>query len=283
MSFFNNSPLIPAYKIQVIKTSPYTPRANGRNERVNGLIKKALIHIDPKLEAWTSKLILVGQLYNLTPDFIGFSPYYLLFGIRRNDVLYEAILNSLGSSEIVQELRSMFHPQEPLIEPIQEAVHKRLFELQSLSLDRHRDQDQKVQLRAQRILQNNKYRTGARYLRGSWVMKRVAKKKKSDPSWDGPYLIVKVLDKFCYKIRHIDGHIIPTTVNHEQIRPAFEVLGSPIQYYLQSESTTGDKALKFMSQKLQTLNQKMENLEEKLVNEKLEELVAEQRNTLRKG
>ena len=41
------------------------------------------------------------------------------------------------------------------------------------------------------------------------------------PKWEGPYLIHEVLGKGAYKLRTLDGHILPRTWNAQQLRKCY--------------------------------------------------------------
>ena len=65
---------------------------------------------------------------------------------------------------------------------------------------------------------------------GEYVQtKKLAKHHKTNPNFEGPFVISEMLDKNSYKLTDVHGKQIPGTYNLQHLRPAFQHYGSPFR------------------------------------------------------
>lgn len=86
--------MLQAYNIEHRKTTPYHPRANGKCERFNGIIKQILLATlrdNPSFNAHTA-LSYSLRVYRQRPQSHGYSPYFLAFGCDLPQARHQQVL-----------------------------------------------------------------------------------------------------------------------------------------------------------------------------------------------
>lgn len=221
------------FGIQWQKTSTYYPQSNSRVERVNGLIKKLIKQLDPSFNSWPFQIFQAIHTYNNTTTIYDTSPAELMFG-------FKAFTHFPISS-----IEKMIHEhikEFPYQITENDAIILRLYQLQSNQELRNKLTDKKHVARSHLKLLNDPKQNHNTFTVGEYVfLKKMAKHKKTDPSYEGPFIISQCLDKNTYKLHDLLDRTLPGTHNLSHLRPCFQHYGSPFQTIADFTTNFGDR------------------------------------------
>ncbi|KAG7660374.1 uncharacterized protein J8A68_006116 [[Candida] subhashii] len=175
------------------------------------------------MDNWPNYLAYAVHMYNSTPSIFNTTPYYLAIG--RTSVLNEfakKMLEQYTTETIQRPMREEDGADE------HDAFTMRLYELDMMKKDRDVHNDLKRRRRQIVNLLKKPFGIPAGYSKGDWVFKKKRKSKKTDPEYDGPYQIMKVIEKGAYQLRNINGRIEKGTYNQDMLKPSFTYEDSPI-------------------------------------------------------
>ncbi|OMJ26426.1 Retrovirus-related Pol polyprotein from transposon [Smittium culicis] len=192
-------------KIQQIKhqfTSAYHPQSNGKTERANGVIGKAITKLSIKDKSkWDDFLDLAVWATRIRSHSItGISPYFLVYGIEPripgDPNPPEKLLNPLESyTSTIERLSSL------------QERRKGAFELQEKSAK-------------DMVSRDNKNKNNIMYQEGSMVLISNEIKKKLDPPLLGPFRIKYRAPFYTYKLETPSGVEVENLVHHNRLIPA---------------------------------------------------------------
>lgn len=203
-------------------TSVYYPHANSKVERVNGLIKKILKSLNPSMTAWP---LFIMKAVNCPSELVfGYSQH---FDIREEIFIKNNILPNLSSldSDVITA----------------DAVYFRKEERKLIEANREDNYNKKAYARKMFKLLNEPKYNGNSYVAGEFVLKKNFKKaKKTDPSYEGPFVIAEALPKNSYKLIDLHGREVKNTFNLQHLRPCYQHYGSPLRSISDFSKNFGD-------------------------------------------
>lgn len=213
--------LAKSYGIKWRFSSVYYPQANSKVERVNGIIKKLLKQLQPDLSGWPVVLHQAIQTYNNTTTVFNTSPAELMFGFKSTCEWDTELVKKIITEYLDQHEFTLFEKDSMIL---------RLEQLDVMNVNREVVKDKKHVARSQlKLLRDNSSNENT-FTIGEYVfMKKLAKKSKNDPNYNGPFLIAEVTDKNAYKLKKLNGKILPNYFNVSHLRPAYQHYGSPFR------------------------------------------------------
>lgn len=186
-----------AHNIKHSKTSPYSPRTNGRVEKFNGVLKEILIGLCRDADQtrlphqyWHIYLDEALFRYNQRPNARGFSPFYLATGCS-----------------LYRRTSSPTYTTEPSEDDSIENENARVFELKTLQSTRTKLQEEKERRNQHRatIAGNKAYHKNFEV--GEYVLRERPAKHKQSPKYDGPFLITKVGPHDTFELTTLGGEV----------------------------------------------------------------------------
>lgn len=248
---FQDCPLIKQYGIKTHFSSVYYPKANGLVEAKNKLIKMLLKELDTTLmlENWYNNLPLATLLLNVLPNVHNYSSLYLVTGRNVNIPNFSLpdLLAKLNAKEIP------LHPAEI------DNINYRLYQLSRVLKARKANVDARTHIR-NIIIARNKSNVPPLFTTGEIVYKKRTKKHKYEPTWQGPFVISRVLDKHSYKLKHPGAsNSLPFTYNQSNLKSALELNGSPIKLLIDLSKVASKKANQFIQSKSQEILDQLES------------------------
>ena len=173
-------------------SSKYYPQANSRVEKVNGLIKKVLKSVDPTMANWPIYVFRAVNVYNNSTTIFDTSPSQLLFGYSSFDKTEDA--------EISKYVKELFNDKQFHVNMI-DAVILQLEKKDDREKERKSLVNKRFIARQNLKLLNDPKANHNTYSVGEYVQtKKLAKHHKTDPNFEGPFVISEMLDKNSYKI-----------------------------------------------------------------------------------
>ena len=205
------------YGVELLNTSPYHPRTNGRVERFHGVIKDILARqaIDNPNAGIKVMLQDALNIYNRREQETGYSPYFLMFGVAPSFPLDQPptlapYVREPSPQEEVQFAQELVATDA--------AGHARR---ESTSMRASRSQ-----IRA--YLQEKKAHHRV-YGKGDWVLRQRERKHKQEPFYDGPWLVVNCHAGNTYTLASPGGIKLNNRYNGTRLFPAYVRDGHPVR------------------------------------------------------
>ena len=209
------------FKLNWQYVSKYYPQSNSRVERVNGILKKIMKPLDPSFNKWPLFIFQVIATYNNTTTIFDTSPAKLFFGLTTNKSI---------DCKAVEKLIKEVYRSNPFNVYETDAIILRMIQLETLDQHREEISDKKNVARKNLKLLNDPRFNHNAYTLGEFVFaKKFNKRLKTDPNYDGPFTVAKILDKNTYKLRDLHDRLLPFTYNLSHLRPCFQYYGSPFR------------------------------------------------------
>ncbi|TID28242.1 hypothetical protein CANINC_002603 [Pichia inconspicua] len=200
-------------------------------ERVNGILKKHLKQLDPKLSNWQLFLFQVVKAYNNTQNIFNTTPSQLFFGTPSK-------INIENGS--LKRLMLQVYKDYPLTVHESDATILRLHMLTEVKALREKVVSKRHAARSALKLLNDPSANNNSYTVGEFVyVKKMSKKKKTDPSYEGPFIVQDVGPKNSYKISDLHGKTLKYSFNLSHLRPAFQHYGTPFRTIADFTETFG--------------------------------------------
>lgn len=184
-------------KFQLAHSSAYYPRGNAKAERSVQLLKTALKRLTPNYADWSNYLTRSTQIVNTTPLLYGYSPRQIAFGDKTRPADVD-IQISLDHIDIMDPIEDMTH---------KENVHLALFYHRHINEARTATYKAQDKIRDALLHTRQDTENEVPYMKGELVYRFRVKKKKHEPSWDGPYRIFEQTAKNTYKLISLDNRI----------------------------------------------------------------------------
>ena len=189
---------------------------------------------------WPIFVFRAVNVYNNATTIFDTSPSQLMFGYSSFDVS--------SDENLVRYVKRLFNTKE---------FHVNMIDATILQLE-HQDRreifrnslvDKRMIARNNLKLLNDPKANHNSYSVGEYVQtKKFAKHHKTDPNFEGPFVISEVLDKNAYKLKDINGNTIKGTYNLQHLRPAYQYYGSPLRSISDFSEAFGNEERKFFKQ-----------------------------------
>lgn len=225
-------------------TSNYYPEANGKVEKVNGLVKSTLKKIIPNStwKTWPYYYHFALHEYNNTPNMFGYSPFELLFNIAR--VPSPAPPSSNPEIMALQNFTSTDLNNDEDVDQFVlslDSVGYRYLQAQSVKGKRSNLYDQKFIARHMLQLLKHPHVDANTCSVGQVVLlRRHQKRSKLDASFHGPFIINGVRGD-SYSVVNLDGKERKGSYNIRDIRPYYQAYGTPFHSISDYTAKLGDK------------------------------------------
>ncbi|OMJ28601.1 Retrovirus-related Pol polyprotein from transposon [Smittium culicis] len=185
-------------------TSSYHPMANGKTERANGVIGRALTKLSQnhktKWDLFLDQAVWATRVRQHSVTKV--SPYFLVYGIDPR----------LPGDQINPFLSHDYNQTNAIDE-----TSKRLITVTNARIDAREEQ---LTAANKMKAQYNKNANETKYPLGSWVLIKNETKKKLDPNFLGPFKVVYYGPFHTYKLETVNGMQLKTLVNHNRLRQA---------------------------------------------------------------
>lgn len=249
LEFYNN------WKISKHNTSNYHSQSNGKIEKFHDQLKRIMRGLTRGTWSdWSKNLPLALHIYNSTPSVFGKSPYYLAYGIENSTTantdnyqipdFHDDDLSHSSLNTNDPDISSREYQEE------HDNFILRLHQIDILIKDREEHNQLKRRRDAMHNLLREPYGRQATFTKGQWIYKRNKKHKKSDPNFDGPFQVEKVLDHGAYILKDAAGNVLKGTHNRDKLTPCFSWENGPIhalsQYYKSLKEVEGKLLHKMM-------------------------------------
>ncbi|XP_021991974.1 uncharacterized protein K02A2.6-like [Helianthus annuus] len=197
-------------KIEHTFSSVVHPQGNGQVERNKSIVEGNKARLGTKIRGWVNELPSILWAHRTMPiTSIGETPFSLVY----------------GSEAVIPAEVGLPSPHLTAINTVDNKAERRLdFDLLEERREIARIKEAKYKTQLERYY-NARVRI-CTFTPGEYVFRdneasNAERPRKLAPKWEGPYLVHEVLGKGAYKLRTMDGYIIPRTWNAQQVHKCY--------------------------------------------------------------